>query len=83
MEDRQFRDPLIERRHQQCQQEGLWERLSIAQKFSASSLIKYGYKLMFIRHAAHTSLAIMLLDEKITTISSDGEINTSPDIQLR
>lgn len=83
MEDRQYRDPLIERRHQQHQQEGLWERLSIAQKFSASSLIKYGYELVFIRQSSQTSLAVMLLDDKVTTISSDGEIDTSPNIKLR
>ncbi|WP_286233769.1 hypothetical protein [Thalassotalea sediminis] len=83
MEDSLPRDPLIERRHFDSVQEGLWARLSIAQKFSASSLVKYGYELAFIRHSSSNSVAVMLLDDKITTISSDGEIDTAPNIKLR
>ena len=83
MEERQFRDPLIERRHHQEQHEELWTHLTIAQKFSASSLSKYGYELAFIRRSAAGNVAVMLLDGNATTISCDGEINTSPDITIR
>lgn len=83
MENKQHRDSLIERRHGQIEQENLWDRLTLAQKFSAGSLTKYGYDLAFIRNSASGSTAIMLLDDKSTTISDDGTIDTNPNIVIR
>jgi len=42
------RDPLIERRSDNASFHDLWGELTLAQKFSASSLAKYGYELIFL-----------------------------------
>ncbi len=83
MENNPHRDSLIERRHCQTEHEDLWDRLTLAQKFSAGSLAKYGYDLAFIRNSASGSLAIMLQDDKSTTIASDGTIDPNPSITIR
>lgn len=83
MEELKVRDPLIERRHYQANHNDLWTNLTIAQKFSASSLTQYGYELAYIRRSNTESLAIMLLDGNATTINGEGEIDTSPNITLR
>lgn len=83
MEDYQDRDPLIERRFHNESRDQMWSSLTIAQKFSASSLAKYGYELAFIRHSSAGNLAVLLLDDKVTTVSNDGQIDTSPNIILR
>ncbi len=83
MEERKIRDPLIERRSHQVGFQDLWANLTLAQKFSASSMRKYGYELAFIRASSSGNVAVMLLDDNATTISSDGEINTVPDIVIR
>ncbi|WP_241242286.1 hypothetical protein [Thalassotalea sp. G2M2-11] len=83
MESKQSRDPLIERRSIQADYQALWSELTLAQKFSASSLSKYGYELAFIRHYAAGNLAIMMQDDSITAISADGVIDSSPDITIR
>lgn len=77
------RDPLIERRHLDEQQQEWWDQLTLAQKFSASNLSKYGYDLAFIRNSGAGSLAIMLREGQSTTISEDGEIDTQPNITIR
>ena len=77
------RDPLIERRHHDADYQALWSELTLAQKFSASSLAKYGYELAFIRHSSAGNLAIMLQDNNTSTISSDGVINSDPNIIIR
>ena len=43
---------LIERRGSEITESDLWEQLSLAQKFSASSLTQFGYKLIFVRSAS-------------------------------
>lgn len=83
MEKRKIRDPLIERRSYQGNFQDLWSELTLAQKFSASSLSKYGYELAFIRHSSAGNIAIMLLDDNATIITCDGDINTTPDIVIR
>ncbi len=77
------RDPLIERRYYQNDYQSLWSELTLAQKFSASSLSKYGYELAFIRHSAAGNIAVMLLNDNASTISCDGMIDSSPDIIIR
>lgn len=83
MDQNNQRDPLIERRSYHGNFQDLWAELTLAQKFSASSLSKYGYELAFIRRSAAGNMAVMVLDDNATVISSDGDINTTPDIHIR
>lgn len=83
MEANESRDSLIERRHITLQETDCWDRLTLAQHFSASSLASYGYKLSFIRSSEAGSLAVLYKYEKITTISDNGDINTTPSIHFR
>lgn len=75
--------PLIERRGEKPEQSVWWSRLSLAQKFSASSLGKFGYELAFIRNEKGRSLAVLNCNGGIAVITEDGEINTSPTITIR
>lgn len=77
------REVLLERRHYQPIQSALWDKLTLAQKFAASSLTQFGYDLAFIRNSKLGSLAILLCDGNAATISSDGEIDTAPQIVIR
>lgn len=77
------REALLERRKQNSAPENLWNKLSLAQKFAASSLTQFGYDLSFIRNSREGSLAILLCNNQAATISSEGEIDTSPDIVIR
>lgn len=75
--------PLVERRGVQPEHSVWWEKLTLAQKFSASSLGKFGYELQFVRTGEGKSLAVLTCNNGIATISDDGEIDTSPTIQIR
>ncbi|NQY87229.1 MAG: hypothetical protein HRT51_05655 [Colwellia sp.] len=78
------REVLLERRRQQnVIIDALWEKLSLAQKFAASSLAQFGYDLTYIRNSNAGNLAILLCNGNAATISSEGEIDTSPDIVIR
>lgn len=78
------REILLERRQQNnFAADTLWNKLSLAQKFAASSLTQFGYDLTYIRNSNVGNLAILLCNENAATISSEGEINTSPDIVIR
>ena len=77
------RDPLIERRDENNLYQDLWSHLTLAQKFSASSLEKQGYKLSFIRCATSGNIAIMVLGNKLISIACDGDIDTNPQIEFR
>ncbi len=78
------REVLLERRQQNnIVAETLWNKLSLAQKFAASSLTQFGYDLTYIRNSNTGNLAILLCNGNAATISSEGEINTSPDIVIR
>ena len=61
----------------------LWEQLSLAQKFSASSLTQFGYELAYIRCRKNGNVAIMLCNDSAATISAEGEIDSSPNIMVR
>jgi hypothetical protein len=61
----------------------LWEDLTLAQKFAASSLTQFGYELSFIRDHYCTHVAILICNENIATISKAGEINTHPTVKIR
>ncbi|QOL25571.1 hypothetical protein LP316_14945 [Thalassotalea sp. LPB0316] len=73
----------VERRTESPHQSVWWNRLSLAQKFSASSLGKFGYELSFVRNDNGRSLAVLMCNGGVAVITEDGEINSSPDIQIR
>jgi len=77
------REALLERRENAPDQSTLWDKLSLAQKFAASSLTQFGYDLAYVREQQGGSTAVLLCDNNTATISSDGEINTAPAIQVR
>ncbi len=60
-----------------------WEKLSLAQKFSVSSLAKFGYELLFIRYELERSYAVLVGDNGLAVVSDDGEINTAPSLKVR
>lgn len=74
---------LVERRGEQPEHSIWWGKLTLAQKFSASSLGKFGYELSFIRNDNDHSLAVLSCNGGIAVISEDGDIDTSPNIKLR
>jgi hypothetical protein len=78
------REDLLERRivTQRCYDD-LWEELTLAQKFAASSLTQFGYKINFIRDFHDSHLAVLSCNENIAVISKGGEINTHPNIKIR
>ena len=79
-----LREDLLERRMPtQGNYDDLWEELTLAQKFSASSLTQFGYKLNFIRDFHDTHIAVLSCNENIAVISKGGEINTHPNVQIR
>jgi hypothetical protein len=79
-----LRETLLERRQQNnVATDSLWNKLSLAQKFAASSLTQFGYDLTYIRNSNTGSLAILLCNGNAATISSEGEIDTSPSIVIR
>lgn len=77
------REVLLERRHYIPEHSALWDKLSLAQKFAASSLTQFGYDLAFIRTSNAGRMAVLLCDGNAATISDEGEINTSPEITIR
>jgi hypothetical protein len=83
MADLSLREKLLERRHFTPEQSIWWERLTLAQKFAASSLTQFGYDLAFVRSSKSGSLAVLTCDTRTATIADDGEINTNPDIVIR
>jgi hypothetical protein len=88
MESKPFRDSLIERRSYSVANDAIcqnnWQKLTLAQRFSATSLIKYGYEFRFVRYTGSGSSAVLVLQNGTpATISEDGDIDTSPNLYLR
>jgi len=78
------REDLLERRQKTLDDtDELWKGLTLAQKFAASSLAQFGYKLNFIRDFYDTHVAVLSCNENIATIARGGEINTHPHIKIR
>ncbi|KGJ92232.1 hypothetical protein [Colwellia psychrerythraea] len=78
------REDLLERREPLMGDfDDLWEELTLAQKFAASSLTQFGYKLNFIRDSHDSHLAVLTCNDNVAVISKVGEINTHPNIQIR
>ncbi|MFT5756604.1 MAG: hypothetical protein ACI9LM_001324 [Alteromonadaceae bacterium] len=74
---------VIDRRQEPPEYSVWWSKLSLAQKFSASSLGKFGYELAFIRNEQGRSIAFLICNGGTATISEDGDINTSPNAPTR
>ena len=78
------REDLLERRQPTSGDfDDLWEELTLAQKFAASSLTQFGYKLNFIIDYYDSHIAVLSCNENIAVISKGGEINTHPNIDIR
>jgi len=75
--------PMLERRREAPEQSVWWNKLTLAQKFSASSLGKFGYELTFVRNESEQSLAVLQCSGGVAVISEDGDIDTSPTITIR
>lgn len=73
----------IHRRRRTKESYEWWNYLNYAQKFSASSLFKFGYKINFVRHVKHSSIVVMSLDGNQVTVDPDGLIDTHPMIATR
>ena len=78
------REELLERRQKALDNtDELWQDLTLAHKFAASSLAQFGYKLNFIRDFHDTHVAVLSCNDTIAVISKSGEINTHPNIKIR
>jgi hypothetical protein len=78
------KEHILNRRQHTLDQPVLWDRLSLSQKFSTSSLFQFGYQLSFIRKAKNNAcIAVLSCGDNIATISVEGDIDTSPDIVIR
>ncbi|PCI55185.1 MAG: hypothetical protein COB45_06725 [Gammaproteobacteria bacterium] len=75
--------PILERRQTPPEDSTWWKKLTLAQKFSASSLGKFGYELIFVRKEKGQNIAVLTCDSGLAVITEDGDINTSPDIHIR
>lgn len=60
-----------------------WDDLNLAQKFSVAELQRFGYDLLFVRHGANGSLAVLSSGEKMAAIDMEGQIDTEPRVTLR
>lgn len=72
-----------ERRNYKPERSALWDRLSMSQKFSASSLIQFGYELTCIRRTEEENLALLVCGENVATVNVEGEINTTSKVMVR
>ncbi|MEW6984482.1 hypothetical protein AAD001_17680 [Colwelliaceae bacterium 6471] len=72
-----------ERRHNNPGKSGLWNKLSITQKFAATGLTQFGYDLSFVRKSDSGNMAIMLCGNNAATVNSEGDVDTSPEITIR
>jgi len=80
---RSEKNPIVDRRQEPPEHSIWWSKLSLAQKFSASSLGKFGYELSFVRNDQGHSLAVLMCNSGVAVITEDGDINTSPNIKIR
>ncbi|QBL08108.1 hypothetical protein E0Z06_00570 [Rheinheimera sp. D18] len=60
-----------------------WDDLNLAQKFSVAELQRFGYDLLFVRHIANGSLAVLCSGSKMAAIDIEGQINTEPRVTIR
>ena len=74
---------LNDRRHTNYDKASLWNKLSLTQKFSATSLTQFGYELAFLRKNSGGSIAVLLCNDSMATVNDEGEIDTCPKISIR
>lgn len=60
-----------------------WHKLTIAQRFAFYTLMKLGYRLLFVRQSNGQKTAVAQQDEQIITINNDGDIDYNPNLILR
>ena len=72
-----------ERRKKQLTSAEWWDRLTLAQKFAASTLTHFGYELAFIRRTENGLLAVLRCGDSLAVIDNEGGIDTEPDIRVR
>lgn len=77
------RDTLLERRTDCIEPSLLWDKLTLAQKFAASSLLQFGYELFYIRNQQSSKLAILFCNDTLATITAEGDVDSSPTINIR
>lgn len=78
-----LKSPIVDRRSEDPETSVWWEKLSLAQKFSVSSLGKFGYEIICIRNIEGENFAILQCDGGVATVSDEGEINVHPEVSLR
>lgn len=81
LEQEQLRQ--FERRQVKLNTHQWWERLSMEQKFGVYQLQKFGYELAFIRNTESGPIAVAKRGEELATVDHEGDINLSPELQLR
>lgn len=74
---------IVERRNESAEASIWWDKLTLAQKFSTSSLGKFGYEILFVRTVEDSKIAVLECNGGFATITEDGEINTNAKIKLR
>jgi hypothetical protein len=74
---------MFDRRQQRIEKPVLWNILSLAQKFSASSLGKFGYELCFVRNEQEDSLAVLTCNSGVAVITKNGDINMTMSLKIR
>ncbi|MEX1221255.1 MAG: hypothetical protein WEA82_03970 [Idiomarina sp.] len=73
----------FERRRVELTTHQWWERLSMEQKFGVYQLQKFGYELAFIRNQEDGPIAVVKRDAELATVDKNGDVNLTPDLQLR
>lgn len=83
MHNKDYENRTEERRSEPPHKSVWWNKLSLAQKFSVSSLSKFGYQLEFIRHQNGHNLAVLTCNDAVAVVKEDGVIDTDSKIKLR
>jgi len=74
---------MLERRQSFVESPALWNILSLAQKFSVSSLGKFGYELSFVRNDEGHNLAVLTCNSGVAVVTEDGDINITNSLKVR
>lgn len=73
----------LDRRLGDADKQAHWDKMSLAQKFVASELGRFGYDLAFVRTTATGPLAVLRLDETHATIDFEGDVDMNPSVVIR
>jgi len=72
-----------ERRQKHSERTVCYERLSLAQKFSAAQLTQFGFQLQFIREGPSGAYAVFICGSNSVTVNNSGEINSEANVSFR